>query len=318
MVPACGAQQTRVCRRVHPEGGGYDRAAGVGDVHERRRGDARPVVPGHPGPRRAPSGRVDPPGCGWPGRRVHGDRPAPRRVGLCRAGPRLEGSRGRPDGWTRVLRSAGSDVFPRIGRTGRSQEIGRLWLLSRWGARAHGGPSARGHHPCGRHLPRFRVSAGGGSARCRALRPRRGCERPHAGPARYGGRAGAHGGHASDGGADAGPWQGLHLRVSTTAPATALPCAPTPAMPRMRRSRASTRPSASWRDICPSLAKIGAVRRARERRRVHNSPVSVRLLYWTSGSRQHSGKLLVVCDQDTPRQRRTIQAVPLCASRQYI
>jgi hypothetical protein len=27
---------------------GHDRAAGVGDVHERRQGDARPVVPGHP------------------------------------------------------------------------------------------------------------------------------------------------------------------------------------------------------------------------------------------------------------------------------
>src|SRR5262249_58919016 len=37
----------------------------------------------------------------------------------------------------------------------------------------------------------------------------------------------------------------------TRAPATALPCAPTPAMPRMRRSRASTRPGAFWRHTCP-------------------------------------------------------------------
>jgi fermentation-respiration switch protein FrsA (DUF1100 family) len=37
--------------------------------------------------------------------------------------------------------------------------------------------------------------------------------------------------------------------------ATASPCAPTPAMPRMRRSRASTRPGASWRRTCRSLGR---------------------------------------------------------------
>src|SRR5690348_14650772 len=56
---------------------------------------------------------------------------------------------------------------------------------------------------------------------------------------------------------------------STSPPATASPCGPTLAMPRMRRSRASTRPSGSWRDICPLLDRIdgGAGRCARERRR---------------------------------------------------
>src|SRR5262245_25915465 len=71
-VGRCEAEAVSTCASPRREVR-HDCAAGVGDVHERRRGDARPVVPGDSGPPGAASGRADPPGSGGTGRRVHGD-----------------------------------------------------------------------------------------------------------------------------------------------------------------------------------------------------------------------------------------------------
>jgi hypothetical protein len=187
-------------------------------------------------------------------------------MGLRRPGARLEGSRDRPDGRARARGSAGRDDLSGIGWPGKSRATRRLRLLPWWSARAHGGPGARGD-PGDRRLPRLRVPPCGCAARRRAVRPRRGRERPHAGPARDGGRAGPHRGHASDGGADAGPRQGLHLRVLRGGPPRLRSAQPIPAMPSQRPRRASARPDASWRHMCPSADSIGNVHGAGTRAR---------------------------------------------------
>src|SRR5262249_1342599 len=59
---------------------------------------------------------------------------------------------------------------------------------------------------------------------------------------------------------------------STRALATASACAHTPAMPRTRRSRASTKPGASWRCICPPLDRRGTAMATNRRQQIQLSP----------------------------------------------
>jgi len=138
-------------------------------------------------------------------------------------------------------------------RTGRSQETGRLRLLSRWVLALMGGTRA-----CGSPgvvvstVFAFRpVGAQPGAPEpydlCRGVDvPMLICtaRRTSGAPATW----------PSDGGADAGPRQGCTL-VFYDGARHGLPYAPTPAMQRMRRSRASTRLSALARYL-PVLDRI--------------------------------------------------------------